>query len=61
VLIELIFKEIFHANHSFQGGERLIFFQIGLFSKVEETHVSLERKPTVLEARASTTLFPCKN
>jgi hypothetical protein len=29
--------------------------------EVEETHVSLERKPFVLEAGASNTVFPCYN
>jgi hypothetical protein len=33
-----------------QGGERLILFQIGLFSYVEETNVSLERTPFAEEA-----------
>jgi hypothetical protein len=32
-----------------------------LFSFSEETHVSLEGKPSVLEAEASSTLFPCEN
>jgi hypothetical protein len=54
-------EEILPANHSFQGGERLILFQIGLFSNVEESHVSLQRKPTMLEAAASGTLLPCEN
>jgi hypothetical protein len=40
----------------FQGGDRLCFLQIGLFSRVEEAHVSLERKPSVLEAEASGTV-----
>jgi hypothetical protein len=54
-------KGILPANHSFQGGERLISLQIGLFSKFEEIHVSLERKPSVFEAGAYSTLFPCEN
>jgi hypothetical protein len=49
------------ANHNFQGGERLILVKIGVFSKVEETQVSLQRKQSVLEAGASSTLFPCEN
>jgi hypothetical protein len=54
-------KGILPGNHSFQGGERLILFQIGLFSKIEETHISLKIKTSVLEAGASCTQFPCKN
>jgi hypothetical protein len=38
-----------HANQGFQSGEMLILFQIGLFTWLEETHVSLERKPSMLE------------
>jgi hypothetical protein len=49
------------SNHSFQGWERLIFFQIGLFSWLEETHVTLQRQPFVLEAGGCRTLFPCEN
>jgi hypothetical protein len=49
------------SNHSFQNGERLILFEIDLFSQDEETHASLERKPTGVEAGASSTLFPCEN
>jgi hypothetical protein len=33
--IDLVLKGMFPAHHSSQGGERLIFLQIGLFSKVE--------------------------
>jgi hypothetical protein len=50
---------ILPANQSFQGGVRLIFFQIGLFSLIEETHVSLQRNPSMLEEGASNTLFHC--
>jgi hypothetical protein len=53
-------KRILPANHSFQSGERLIFFQICLFTLVEGTHVSLERKPFVLAAGASTTFYPVR-
>jgi hypothetical protein len=38
-------KGILPANQSFQGGRKLILIQRGLFSWVEEIHVSLERKP----------------
>jgi hypothetical protein len=37
------------------------FVHIDLFSLVEETHVYLQRTPSVLEAGASSTLFPCEN
>jgi hypothetical protein len=43
---------------SFQDLEKLILFQIGLFSSGEETHLSHERKSFVLEAGASCTFFP---
>jgi hypothetical protein len=52
---------ILPGNHNFQGRERLILFQICLFMWVEETQVSLERKPSMLEATADSTLFPCEN
>jgi hypothetical protein len=58
--IEVVFKEIFHANQNFKGGESCLF-QIGLFGWVEETLVSLQRKPFMLDASASTTFFPCEN
>jgi hypothetical protein len=50
-------KGIFSANHSFRGGDRLFLLQIDLSSKIEGAHVSLERKPSVLEAGASCTLL----
>jgi hypothetical protein len=50
-------KGILPANHSFQGGGRLMLLQIGLFRLGEETHVYLERKATELEAGASSSLF----
>jgi hypothetical protein len=40
--IELVVKGIIPANHCFQGGKALILLQIGLFSQVEGTHVSLK-------------------
>jgi hypothetical protein len=54
-------KGILPANQNFQGGERLIYFQIDLFSQVEETHKYLQKKKSVLEAAASSTLFPMEN
>jgi hypothetical protein len=58
---ELVLKGILSANKCFQAGKRLILFQIGLFSKVEEIYLSLKRNLSVLEAEASSTLLPCKN
>jgi hypothetical protein len=49
------------ANHSFKGEGRLVLFQIGPLSRVEETYVSLKRKPSLLETGAPGTLFPCEN
>jgi hypothetical protein len=40
---------------------RQALFQIVLFSGVEETHASFERKLSVLETGASSTLFPWEN
>jgi hypothetical protein len=34
--------------------------QIGKFTRVEETHVSFQRKSSILEATASSILFPCE-
>jgi hypothetical protein len=58
VRIELEFARILPENHSFQGGNRSYFFQIGLFRQVEGTHVYQERKPSALEAGAYAALFP---
>jgi hypothetical protein len=54
-------KGILHVNHSFQGGKRLKLFQIGLLSCIEDTQVSPQRKPSMLEAAASRALFPSEN
>jgi hypothetical protein len=54
-------KGILPANKKFQGGERLILFQIDIFCKVEEIQLSLERKPSMLEAGASSILLPWDN
>jgi hypothetical protein len=50
-------KAILPANPIFPGGVRLFLFQIGLFSYLEEAHISLKGKPSVLEAGSSSTLF----
>jgi hypothetical protein len=54
-------KGVLHANHGFQGGERLILFQIVLFRCIEETHISLQRKPSRFEAAAFSALIPYEN
>jgi hypothetical protein len=46
------------ANQNFLSGERLIFVQTGLFSYGKETHETLKRKLSVLEAVAPSMLFP---
>jgi hypothetical protein len=44
-------KGILPTSHSFQGGERLILFQIGLFGSIEETNASLEENQYVRSRR----------
>jgi hypothetical protein len=41
--IELVLKVILPPNHSFQGGEMLLFLQIGLFSS-EKKHMYLSKE-----------------
>jgi hypothetical protein len=53
VRIELGFGNILPAYPNFHGEQRVNLFHIGLFSVVEETQVSLQRKPSRLEAGAS--------
>jgi hypothetical protein len=45
-------KGILPSQKGFQGGEMQMLFQIGLFRLIEETHVSLEIKPSKLEGGA---------
>jgi hypothetical protein len=49
------------ANHSFQCGDRLYRLQVGVVRWAEETHVSLQRKPSMLKRAESSTLFPSEN
>jgi hypothetical protein len=49
---EFVFKRNTSANHTIQGGQSLILFQIGLFS----SHVSLQRHPSVLQTGDSRAL-----
>jgi hypothetical protein len=51
-------KEVHPEIPTFQAGDILIFFQIAIFNRGEETHVSFQRKPSVLEAAAFSILFP---
>jgi hypothetical protein len=60
VRIELVCARNTSCNLGFSSGDRLSLFQIGQFSWVDETHVSLERNPFVIEAVATSTLFPVR-
>jgi hypothetical protein len=61
VRIELVFERNTSSHWSFQGGRMLMLLQTGLFRWVEETYIYLERKPSMLEAGASSTFFPSEN
>jgi hypothetical protein len=54
-------KGILAATWIFLSRDMIILFQIGLWSRVDETHVSFEWTESVLEAGASRTLFPYVN
>jgi hypothetical protein len=54
-------KGIFPARCVFQSGDGLSLFQIGLFSRHEETQLSVQRQPSVVEAGSSRTVFPWEN
>jgi hypothetical protein len=45
----------------FKGGNSLCLLQIGLFTCIEERHVSLQRKTFMKEAAASSILFSREN
>jgi hypothetical protein len=51
-------KGILPANQSLYFGDRLGLLQRGLFFCVKETHVSLQRNPSLLETAAGSTMFP---
>jgi hypothetical protein len=57
----MFLKGIPPATYVFQGRDSLIWFKVGLFSWFEERHVSLKRKPCVLETGESSTFFPSEN
>jgi hypothetical protein len=61
VRIELVFKGILPATWVFQSGHRLSLLETCLFNRVDETHVSSERKSLGLEPVASSSLFPYDN
>jgi hypothetical protein len=48
---------IYLHNIGASGGDRLYLVQISLFSRVEETLVTLERTKSVRKERPSSTLF----
>jgi hypothetical protein len=52
---------ILAANQRFQVGVRLMLFQIGIVSYVQEIHVLLQGKPSMLETGAFKMLFPFEN
>jgi hypothetical protein len=54
-------KGILPATKVIQEADRLFLLQVDLFSWVEEIHVSLEIKPSMLEAEATSTLIPYEN
>jgi hypothetical protein len=51
-------KRILPDTWLFQVENKLSLFQISLYSRVQETHKSLERNPSVLEAVAASIFFP---
>jgi predicted hydrocarbon binding protein len=61
VRVELVFERNTSCNSCVSGGDRLCWLQTGIFRGIEETHVSLQRKPSVVEAAACSTLTPCEN
>jgi hypothetical protein len=61
VSVQSVFERNTSCNLGLQDEDRFSLFQIDLFSWIEETEVSLQRKPSMVEAAASSTLFPCYN
>jgi hypothetical protein len=58
---ELVVEMSNPCKSQFSRSKRLILFQIALLGSSEETQVFLERKQSLFEAGASSTLFPCPN
>jgi hypothetical protein len=61
VIIELLIERNTSCKSEFSRWRKAHFAPSGLFSLGEETRLYLERKPSLLEAKASSTLFPCEN
>jgi hypothetical protein len=59
--IELVFEWMVPASQCFQGVEMYIFVQVGLLIWVEETHLSVKEKSSILEGGACSTLYLCEN
>ena len=61
VRIEFVFERNTSCESEFSRWRKALFFPKGIFDQIEETCVSLKRKPCVLQPGASTTLFSCEN
>jgi hypothetical protein len=61
VRIELLFERNTAHLSGISSGESFNPFKICLYRRMEETHTSLGRKPSLLEAGKCSTLFPCEN
>jgi hypothetical protein len=59
--IELVFARNTVVLSKFSSGRNAYFLPNRQYSLVEETHVFLKRKPSMLEGGASTTLFACEH
>jgi hypothetical protein len=55
------FRMVYLCKLGASGGERVCLLQIVLFSRVEGTHISLERTKSVVKEGPSSTLFTCEN
>jgi hypothetical protein len=53
-------KGILPATKVVQGGDRLCLLPYGIFSRVAETHVCLQRTPSMLEAAGCSIFFPVR-
>jgi hypothetical protein len=59
-VIELVLAMKLPATSVLYGGDRLCLIQIGLLSRVEQTHGALQRQPSILEAALPSSCFPEK-
>jgi hypothetical protein len=55
------FWKVYYSLSMFSSGRYIHFVQNTLPSWIEETHVSLGRKPSMLQAPVSSIFFPCVN